>query len=78
MILDEPTRGVDVGAKAEIHALIGALADRGKAVLLVSSELPELLALSDRLLVMRQGEVAAELDPLSVTQEEVLKHAMPI
>ena len=78
VILDEPTRGVDVGAKAEIHALIAGLADRGRAVLLISSEMPELLALSDRLLVMRQGEVSAELDPLTVTQEEVLKHAMPV
>jgi ABC-type sugar transport system ATPase subunit len=78
VILDEPTRGIDVGAKAEIHALIAGLADQGKAVLLISSELPELLALSDRLLVMRQGEVSAELDPLTVTQEEVMKHAMPI
>ena len=78
VILDEPTRGIDVGAKAEIHALIARLADQGKAVLLISSEMPELLALSDRLLVMRQGEVSAELDPLTVTQEEVLKHAMPV
>ena len=78
VILDEPTRGIDVGAKAEIHALIAGLAEQGKAVLLISSEMPELLALSDRLLVMRQGRVAAELDPRVVTQEEVLKHAMPI
>jgi len=78
VIFDEPTRGIDVGAKAEVHALIAELAEQGRAVLLISSELPELLALSDRLLVMRQGEVVAELDPLTVTQEEVLKHAMPI
>lgn len=78
VILDEPTRGIDVGAKSEVHALIAELADQGKAVLLISSELPELLALSDRLLVMRQGEVSAELDPLKTTQEEVLKYAMPI
>ena len=78
VILDEPTRGIDVGAKADVHALIAGLADQGKAVLLISSEMSELLALSDRLLVMRQGEISAELDPLKVTQEEVLKHAMPI
>jgi len=78
LIFDEPTRGIDVGAKAEVHALIAELAEQGRAVLLISSELPELLALSDRLLVLRQGEVAAELDPLTVTQEEVLKYAMPI
>jgi ABC-type sugar transport system ATPase subunit len=78
VILDEPTRGIDVGAKAEVHALIAGLADQGKAVLLISSEMSELLLLSDRLLVMRQGRVDVELDPLAVTQEEVLKHAMPI
>ena len=55
LILDEPTRGIDVGAKAEIHAIITRLARSGKAILLVSSELPELLSLSDRLLVMREG-----------------------
>lgn len=78
VILDEPTRGIDVGAKAEVHALIAGLAAQGRAVLLISSEMPELLALSDRLLVMRQGEVVAELDPMAVSQEEVLKHAMPV
>ncbi|HNX33899.1 MAG TPA: sugar ABC transporter ATP-binding protein [Kiritimatiellia bacterium] len=78
VILDEPTRGIDVGAKAEIYTLIAELAAQGRAVLLISSEMSELLALSDRLLVMRQGEVVAELDPMAVSQEEVLKHAMPI
>ncbi|MCX7887715.1 MAG: D-xylose ABC transporter ATP-binding protein, partial [Verrucomicrobiae bacterium] len=77
LILDEPTRGVDVGAKAEIHAIIRRLAAEGRAVLLISSELPELLALSHRLLVMREGMVSAELDPQRTTQEEILRHAMP-
>lgn len=77
LLLDEPTRGIDVGAKAEMHAFIRQLARDGKAVLLISSELPELLALSDRLLVMREGVVTAELDPRRATQEEVLQHAMP-
>ena len=77
VLLDEPTRGIDIGAKAEVHALIARLAEEGKAVVLVSSELPEALALSDRLLVMRQGTVAAELDPSHTTQEEVLRYAMP-
>ena len=77
LILDEPTRGIDIGAKAEMHACIRALAREGRAVLLISSELPELLALSDRLLVMREGALAAELDPRATTEEEVLRHAMP-
>ncbi|MCX6876684.1 MAG: sugar ABC transporter ATP-binding protein [Verrucomicrobia bacterium] len=78
LILDEPTRGIDVGAKAEIHALISRLARSGKAILLVSSELPELLALSDRLLVMRQGTLTAELNPLHTSQEEIMNLAMPL
>ncbi|MDD4872355.1 MAG: sugar ABC transporter ATP-binding protein [Kiritimatiellae bacterium] len=78
VILDEPTRGIDIGAKAEVYAIIARLASEGKAVILVSSELPEILSLSDRVLVMRQGTVAAELDPRHTTQEEILKHAMPI
>jgi rhamnose transport system ATP-binding protein len=72
VLLDEPTRGVDVGAKAEIHRLIRQLADRGKAVLLISSDLPELLTVSDRILVLRQGSIAAELKARTATQEEVL------
>ena len=59
LILDEPTRGVDVGAKAEIHALIGRLAAEGTGVLLISSELPELVALSTRILVLRDGRWSA-------------------
>ena len=78
VILDEPTRGIDVGAKAEIYALIARLVREGKSIVLVSSELPEALSLSDRLLVMRQGSIAAELDPSRTSQEEVLKHAMPL
>jgi len=61
LILDEPTRGVDVGSKAEIHRLVRHIADDGVAVVLISSELPEILALSDRVLVMRQGRLAGEL-----------------
>ena len=77
VILDEPTRGIDVGAKAEVHAIVMELARQGKAILLISSELPELLALSDRLLVMRQGRLVAELNPSETTQEEILQYAMP-
>ncbi len=78
LLLDEPTRGIDVAAKAEIYALVTRLAAEGKAVVFVSSELPEALALSHRLLVMRQGKVAAELNPSCTSQEEVLKYAMPL
>ena len=72
IILDEPTRGVDVGAKAEIHRLIHELAARGQAVLLISSDLPEVLALSDRILVLHQGQAAAEFTAAEATQEKVL------
>ncbi|MFM9000656.1 MAG: sugar ABC transporter ATP-binding protein [Opitutia bacterium] len=78
VVLDEPTRGIDVGAKAEIYSHIRRLTDEGRAVLLVSSELPEVIALSHRLLVLRQGRVAAELDAAATSQEEVLRHAMPL
>jgi ABC-type sugar transport system ATPase subunit len=73
LILDEPTRGVDVGAKAEIHALIGELAEQGAAVLLISSELPELLNLSDRILVLRAGKIVGELTRAEANQERLLR-----
>ncbi|MCS6772725.1 MAG: sugar ABC transporter ATP-binding protein [Anaerolineae bacterium] len=72
LILDEPTRGIDVGAKAEIHALIDELAHRGMAIILISSELPEVLAMSDRVLVMCEGRLAGELSREEATQERVL------
>jgi ABC-type sugar transport system ATPase subunit len=72
ILLDEPTRGVDVGAKAEIHQLIDKLAGSGCAVLLISSDLPEILGMSDRILVMHEGTIAAELRGSSMTQENVL------
>ena len=77
LILDEPTRGIDIGAKSEIYATIGRLAAQGKAIIMISSELPEVLAVSHRILVMREGEISAELDPRNTTQEEILHHAMP-
>ncbi|MBB4638494.1 ATP-binding cassette domain-containing protein [Longimicrobium terrae] len=73
LMLDEPTRGVDVGAKAEIHALITELAARGSAVLLISSELPELLALSTRIVVLRGGRIAGELHRAEATQDRLLR-----
>ena len=73
LILDEPTRGVDVGAKAEIHALIGELAEKGAAVLLISSELPELLSLSTRILVLRAGHLVGEVAAAGATQDGLLR-----
>lgn len=76
LILDEPTRGMDIGAKSEMHAFIRQLSKDGIAVLLISSELPELLALSNRLLVMREGRITGELHPRNATQEDIMRHAM--
>lgn len=72
LILDEPTRGVDVGAKAEIHEMIRGLAASGKAVLVISSELPELLTVTDRILVLRQGRIVAETATSSATEESLV------
>jgi len=77
LVLDEPTRGVDVGAKAELYRLIRQLAGEGMATLLISSDLPEILALSDRVLVMRQGMLAGELPRAEATEERILALAMP-
>src|SRR5262249_28475539 len=75
LLLDEPTRGIDVAAKAEIHALIEQLVAAGAGVLLASSDLPELLALSDRILVLRSGRVAAELTRGEASEERVIAAA---
>jgi rhamnose transport system ATP-binding protein len=71
LILDEPTRGIDVGAKAEIHRLMGELAAQGLAILMISSELPEVLGMSDRILVMREGRIVAEFAREEATQESI-------
>ena len=75
MILDEPTQGVDVGAKAEIHGLIARFAEDGMAILLISSELPELLGMSDRIAVMRAGTIAGTLDRHEATQLRIMSLA---
>ncbi|NQT60848.1 MAG: sugar ABC transporter ATP-binding protein [Bacteroidetes bacterium] len=75
LILDEPTRGIDVGAKAEIHRLIGELAKMGKAIIMVSSEMPEILSISDRIIVMHEGELSGELQRSEATQEKILQLA---
>jgi ribose transport system ATP-binding protein len=75
LILDEPTRGIDVASKAEIHVLIDELAAKGVAILVISSELPEILQISDRILVMHEGRLVAELDRSEATQDSVMQAA---
>ncbi len=76
LIMDEPTAGVDIGTKGEIVAMIRAFADQGNSVIIISSELPELLAVSDRVLILRDGRVERELDRKDIHQEEELHHAV--
>lgn len=77
LLLDEPTRGVDVAAKSELHGSLRELAQQGCGILLISSELPEVIGLSDRVLVMREGEMVAEFDPRSVTPKQIAAAALP-
>jgi ribose transport system ATP-binding protein len=74
--MDEPTRGVDVGAKVEIYELMNQLTDAGAGILMISSELPEVLGMSDRLYVMRSGRVEAEFDAAEATEARVLQAAL--
>src|SRR5215813_3478893 len=76
LILDEPTQGIDVGAKSEIHALMGELASQGMAILMISSELPEILGMSDRVAVMRSGTIAGVVERAVATQEKILALAL--
>ena len=76
-LFDEPTRGIDVGAKSEIYGLIEKLAAAGNAILVVSSEMPEIIRLSDRVLVMREGRIAADLPADQITEEQIAFHAIP-
>jgi simple sugar transport system ATP-binding protein len=76
IIFDEPTRGVDVNAITEIHQLINHLADEGKAVVVISSYLPEVMALSDRILVCRMGKVVEEFSALEATEEKIMYAAI--
>jgi ribose transport system ATP-binding protein len=81
LLLDEPTRGVDVGAKAEIYALIQRLVGKGMAVLFISSELPEIVGVCDRVLVMREGEISGELGGdtgIEITQQNIMKLATDV
>ncbi len=77
-MLDEPTRGVDIGAKSEIYRIMSELAAQGIAILMVSSELPEIVGMSDRVLVMREGQLVGELDGSpgkEITQEKIMHYA---
>jgi ABC-type sugar transport system ATPase subunit len=76
VIMDEPTRGIDVGAKVEIYELMNQLTARGAAILMISSELPEVLGMSDRVLVMRLGRLVAEFDAAEASQERILQAAL--
>ena len=76
LILDEPTRGIDVGSKEEIHRLICQLANQGMGIILISSELPEVLAMSDRILVMYEGNVQTILDAKDASQEMLMSYAV--
>ena len=75
LILDEPTRGIDVGAKAEIYQLMRLLAKQGAAIIMISSELPEIIGMSDRILVMHDGKIMGEISPSDATEERILMMA---
>ncbi len=78
LIFDEPTRGIDVGAKAEIYQLMWKLVAQGIAILMISSELPEVLKMCDRILVMHEGEITGELKQAEATQEKIMALAMGV
>ncbi|KAA9002796.1 sugar ABC transporter ATP-binding protein [Affinibrenneria salicis] len=75
LIFDEPTRGIDIGAKLEIYELMNRLAAKGKSIIMISSELPEILGMCDRILVMRHGRITGELNNANATQENIMKYA---
>jgi len=75
LLLDEPTQGVDIGAKAEVHRIISQLAAQGMAIILISSELLEVLGMADRILVLHEGRVAAEFDRDDASQERIMAAA---
>lgn len=72
LILDEPTRGVDVGAKREIYTLMNELTERGVAIIMVSSEAPEILGMSDRIIVVHEGRISGEIHAREATQERIM------
>lgn len=74
LILDEPTRGIDVGAKYEIYTIINQLASEGKGILVISSELPEIIGICDRIYIMNEGSITGEIEKENATQEEIMKY----
>jgi len=78
LIMDEPTRGIDVGAKSEIHALMGKLVSEGKSIIMISSELPEILGMSDRILIMHEGKLKGEVNRSEANQEVIMRYATGI
>ena len=75
LIVDEPTRGIDVGAKSEIHELLSKLAGEGKAVIVISSEMPEVMGISDRIVVMHEGEMTGIIEREDFSQELLMRYA---
>ena len=75
LIVDEPTRGIDVGAKAEIHRLLSMMAKEGRAIIMISSELPEVMGMSDRIMVMHEGKITGEVDREQATQTRIMQYA---
>jgi inositol transport system ATP-binding protein len=75
ILLDEPTRGIDVGAKLEIYNIMNDLVKEGKGLLMISSELPELIGMCDRIYVMKQGRITGELNRADFSQEQIMKYA---
>ena len=78
LILDEPTRGIDVGAKYDIYCLMNDMVSKGKAVIMVSSEMPELLGMCDRIYVLSEGKMAGELTAEEATQERIMQCIMDV
>ena len=76
LILDEPTRGIDVGAKFEIYTIVNQLASEGKGIILISSELPEILGVCDRIYVMNEGRIVGEMPRSGASQEKIMQHIM--
>jgi ribose transport system ATP-binding protein len=75
-IFDEPTRGIDVGAKEEIYKVMIELLNQGKAIIMISSDMPELISMSDRIMVMRDGRTVAELQKSDISEESILKYSI--
>jgi len=78
LIIDEPTRGIDVGAKTEIYELLQQLVEQGKTIIMISSELPELIGMSDRIIVMHEGSITGELTRDQFSEEAIMSHASAV